>query len=243
MIGKKFEAASRGVVPKILVVSDQVESGTLWTFSLLRHNFDVFFQDAFDRAIEAWEKEVPDMILIDTHKFNASVIELIGAFRRETIIPILLLTNPISENQMIESYLAGVDDCMIKPIKPSLVIVKIRAWLRRTWTLNVDAMEDFQVGSFALNFSERLLTIDDQSLVKLTNLELRLMHLLMSNSGRTINYDEILNHVWGDQSDADYAALKNIVYRLRRKIEPDPTQPEYLVTLPGIGYKFVPLQE
>ena len=243
MVSKKFESASRGVAPKILVVSDNIESDTLWTFSLQHHNFDVVFQNAFDQAIESWEKEVPDMILIDNHNFNTSVIELIEAFRRETIIPILLLTNPISENQMIESYLTGVDDCMIKPIKPSLVIVKIRAWLRRTWTLNIDAMKDFQVGSFALNFSERLLTIYDQSLVKLTNLELRLMHLLMSNSGRTINYDEIINRVWGNQSDADYAALKNIVYRLRRKIEPDPTQPEYLVTLPGIGYKFIPLQE
>jgi two-component system KDP operon response regulator KdpE len=236
-------SASRGVAPKILVVSDYIESGTLWTYSLQRHNFDVVFQDDFDQAIESWEYEVPDMILIDIHKFNASVIDLIEAFRRETIIPILLLSNPISENQMIESYLVGVDDCIIKPIKPSLVTVKIRAWLRRTWTLNIDAMKDFQVGSFVLNFSERLLTIDDQSLVKLTNLELRLMHLLMSNSGRTINYDEILNRVWGVQSDADYASLKNIVYRLRRKIEPKPTQPKYLVTLPGRGYKFIPAQE
>lgn len=243
MVSKKFESVSRVVAPKILVISDHIESGTLWSFSLLRHNFDVVFQNAFDQAIESWENEVPDIILIDIHKFNASVIALIEAFRRETIIPILLLSNPISENQIIESYLTGVDDCMIKPIKPSLVIVKIRAWLRRTWTLNVDVMDDFQAGSFSLNFSERLLTIDDQSLVKLTNLELRLMHLLMSNSGRTINYDEIINRVWGDQSDADYGALKNIVYRLRRKIEPDPTRPEYLVTLPGIGYKFIPVQE
>lgn len=237
MVSKKFEK-TKGIIPKILVLSKHTESGMFWTFSLQRNNFDVVLQNDYNKAVEAWEKEVPDMILIVTNKFEIYVLDLVSKLRGETIIPILVLTSDISENQMIETYLTGVDDCIIKPTKPILVIAKMRAWLRRTWTLNADAMEDFRIGGFTLIFSERLLIVNDKKRVRLTNLELRLMHLLMSKSGRTMNYDEIIHRVWGYQSDADYAALKNIVYRLRRKIEPNPTQPEYLVTLPGIGYKF-----
>ncbi|MGD8402927.1 MAG: response regulator transcription factor [Anaerolineales bacterium] len=243
MVSKKFESASRGVAPKILVVSDHIESGALWTYSLQHANFNVVFQDAFDQAIETWENEVPDMILVDNHRFEASVVNLVGMFRRETIIPILLLTYAISENQIIETYQTGVDDCIIKPIKPKLVIVKIQAWLRRTWILNPGVMDDLHVGNFVLSFSERTIKIGEKEPVRLTNLELRLMHLLMGNSGHTINYDEIIRRVWGYESEADQAALKNIVYRLRRKIELVPAQPEYLVTLPSIGYKFIPAQE
>jgi DNA-binding response OmpR family regulator len=109
--------------------------------------------------------------------------------------------------------------------------------------LTVDALEEIRVSNFSLNFSERMLIHGHQPPVKLTNLELRLLHLLMGHSPRTVSYDEIIHHVWGSLSDADYAALKNVVYRLRLKIEANPNEPRYLVTLPGVGYKFDPARE
>ena len=243
MVSKKFEVPNKCIVPKILVFSDEVDSAVYWASSLKRNNLTAVHQSSFDRAIETWENEVPDMILIDTNGSNAYAQEFVGKLRKETIIPIILLTNAIPESQIIEIYLSGVDDCIFKPIKPMLVILKIRAWLRQTRTLSIDAMDTFQIGDFSLNFSERKLTIANNPTVKLTILELRLLYLLMSNSGRTVNYEKIIQRVWGYQSDIDYAALKNVVYRLRKKIEPRPTQPQYLITLPEAGYKFMPKQE
>lgn len=243
MVNKKFEIPNKCIVPKILVFSDEPDSAVYWASSLMRNNLTAVHQSSFGRAIETWENEVPDMILIDTNGSNAYAQEFVGKLRNETIIPLILLTNAIPENEIIEIYLSGVDDCIIKPVKLMLVILKIRAWLRQTRTLSVDVMDTFQIGDFSLIFSERILTIANKSSVKLTNLELRLLYLLMTNSERTVSYEKIIQRVWGYQSEVDYAALKNVVYRLRKKIELRPTQPQYLITLPEAGYKFMPNQE
>lgn len=243
MANKKFEPTTQGVVPKILVISDYDESGTRWSLSLRRNHFGVVQQNDLDDAIEVAEIELPDMILIDSQNFDISVLDLIRKLRELTTSPILLLTSAISEDQIVETYMKGVDDCVIKPVGPTHMVAKVRAWLRRTWTSRVDALEEIRVSNFLLNLSQRTLILENQSPVRLTNLELRLLHLLMSHSPRAVSYDQIIQRVWGNSSDSDYAALKNVVYRLRLKIEANPNHPRYLVTHPGVGYKFESVQE
>lgn len=243
MVNKKIEATRKGVVPKILAICDHNESAAFWLSNPLRDNFDIIHRYGFDKAIDIWEHEIPDLVVIDVENYGPSTLELIGKLREITISPILLLVFALSEEQIVEAYWRGLDDCIIRPVGPTLIAAKVRAWLRRAWTLTDDALEEIRVGDFILNLSERTLTLGSQPPVKLTNLELRLLHLLMSHSPRTVSYDEIIHRVWGNLSEADYAALKNVVYRLRLKIESNPNEPRYLVTLLGIGYKFDPKQE
>jgi len=237
---KDEEARSplEGIAPKILLVSDRPESGPMFVYALIRKNIQVV-ETNMEKAIERWEEHVPDLILIDTQKPEENILVLIRRLRAETITPILLLIHAAGEDQVLDTYHAGVDECILKPIGPGLIVAKVRAWLRRTRAAKTDVVENVRVNQFTLLVAERKLLIGARAPIKLTNLELRLLHLLMSRSPRAFTHEEITQRVWEDEGDTDYAALKNMVYRLRQKIEADPTQPRYLLTMPGQGYKFV----
>lgn len=150
----------------------------------------------------------------------------------------MLLTPGRNEAHILEVYQAGVDECIVKPVSPSLFLAKVGAWLRRSWTIPAEAMEDLQVGDVRLEPARREVAIATGSAVKLTNLEFRLLHLLMTHRGQVLEPDVIIDRVWGYAGSGDSAALKNVVYRLRRKIEPDPSRPRYIQTVAGEGYTF-----
>ena len=226
-----------GLAPTVLLISDRAESGPMFVYALIRKNIKVI-ETNMERAIERWEEHGPDLILIDTQKPEEYILSLIRRLRAETITPILLLIHAVGEDQVLEAYHAGVDEAIFKPIGPGLIVAKVRAWLRRTRAAQTDAIENVRVKDFTLLVAERKLVMGARPPIKLTNLEMRLLHLLMNRAPRTFIHDEIIKHVWGDEGDIDNAALKNMVYRLRQKIEADPTQPHYLLTMPGQGYKF-----
>ncbi len=112
----------------------------------------------------------------------------------------------------------------------------MRAWLRRAWTVPTEALTVLDVGGLRLNPEKRLVDLPDGGQIPLTNLELRLLHLLMSHSGQVLKPSTMIDRVWGYES-AEGAVLKNMVYRLRRKIEPDPAHPHYIRTVDG-GYVY-----
>jgi DNA-binding response OmpR family regulator len=137
---------------------------------------------------------------------------------------------------MVEAYEAGADECIAKPIGLRLGVAKVRAWLRRSWTVPTEALTSLEAGGLRLDPDKRHLELPGGGEIGLTNLELRLLHLLMSHPGQVLGPEVIVDRVWGFES-ADSAVLKNMVYRLRRKIEPDPAHPRYLRTAAG-GYVF-----
>jgi two-component system KDP operon response regulator KdpE len=228
-----------GGSPTILIISDRPETGPLWVFSLQRKNWTVILESSLDNALERLQEQIPDLVLIDTQRPNEYILNLVRKLRVETVAPILMLVHAVSEDQVVEVYNAGIDECILKPIGPALIIAKARAWMRHTWTMATDAVENVRINDCVLVASARKLIIADRPSVKLTNLELRLLHLLMSRSPRVISHDEIIQRVWDYAAEADYSALKNVIYRLRQKIEVDPAQPRHLLTVAGAGYKFV----
>lgn len=229
----------KGGGPTILVISDRPETGPLWVFSLQRKNWTVVLESSIDKGVTRLLEQVPDLVLIDTQKPEERILNLVRRLRAEMVNPIIMLIHATSEDQVVEAYNAGADECIVKPIGPALIVAKVRSWMRRTWTMTANAVENIRVNDCVLVVSERKLTIGERVSTKLTNLELRLLHLLMSHSPRAISSDEIIQRVWDYAAEADYAALKNVIYRLRQKIEIDPTQPRYLQTVSGVGYKFV----
>jgi DNA-binding response OmpR family regulator len=229
----------KGTGPTILVISDRPETGPLWVFSLQRKNWTVILESNLDKAEFRLLEQIPDLVLFDTQRPDERILNLVRKLRAETANPILMLVHATSEDQVVNAYAAGADECVVKPIGPALIIAKVRAWMRHTWKMNTNAVENIRVNHCVLLVSERKLTISDRISVKLTNLELRVLHLLMSRSPRAISNDEIIERVWDYAAEADFAALKNLIYRLRQKIEVDPTQPRYLQTAQGVGYKFI----
>lgn len=224
--------------PKILLISSQATTGPLWVISLEQQQLDVVYESKLERSVLRVAEENPDMIIMDTSAAEEEILEEIKNLRIETVAPIMLLTANRSEGFLVLAYKAGVDECVLKPIGPSLFIAKVKGWLRRSWTIPANTLSPINVGNYQIFPKERLLTLKNGKMVTLTNLELRMMYLLMSRPNRPVASDELLKHVWGYQVENNNVVLKNLTYRLRRKIEEDPTEPKIVKTVAGVGYIF-----
>lgn len=223
--------------PKVLIVSNQQATGPLWVFSLQQQKLNVLLESDPVQAVRRCEMEAPDLIILDITFPETQTLELIKNLHGNFFAPILLLTSVHSEPYMIEAYKAGVDDCLYKPVSPSLFQAKVKVWLRRFGSLSADDINPLKVGMLQLFPSERLVMLKNGGAVQLTNLELRLLYYLMNRPGQILTIEELNQRVWGYTAEADNTMLKNVVYRLRRKIEIDPANPLIIQTVTGIGYK------
>jgi len=145
-----------------------------------------------------------------------------------------------NESHILKAYQAGVDECVAKPVSPALFLAKVKVWLRHSWTIPAEGLEFMQISDLYLDTHGRKVIRGAGEGIKLTNLEFRFLYLLMNNPGRILETEYIVERVWGYYGDGDSNLLKNLVYRLRRKIEPDHNSPRYIHSEPGIGYKFQP---
>ena len=180
---------------------------------------------------------MPDLVVIDIDVPHPDRMELYNRFREVSVAPILLFLPSHHETQILEAYAAGADEVVIKPISPPIFLAKILAWVRRSWTVPVDGLSLVKAGKHRLDPARRGVINPDGLEIKLTSLEFRLLHLLMSRPGYVFAAEEIVEATWGRYGNGDQVLLKNLVYRLRRKIEADPSHPVLLLTGHG-GYSF-----
>jgi DNA-binding response OmpR family regulator len=224
-------------IPKIFVVCDQSDTAPVWGFILRQQGLVVILETSLDKAVDHWSMEMPDLVVIDIDITHQDPMVLYQKFRAVSVAPILLFLPAHHENQILEAYAAGVDEVVVKPISPAIFLAKIVAWVRRSWTVPVDGLSLVKAGKHRLDPGRRCL-IDPAGLeIKLTNLEFRLLHLLMSRPAFVFSAEEIIQSIWGGFGSGDQVLLKNVVYRLRRKIEADPSRPTLLQTWQG-GYSF-----
>jgi DNA-binding response OmpR family regulator len=225
------------LIPKILIVSDLQTTSPLWAFNMTQSRWEITLEPNPARVRQRWAEVLPDLIVCDIDSEPVS-IRLIMELREEAVLPILLLTSNHSDKFILKVYEAGVDECVLKPIDPILFEAKIKAWLRRSATVPMDVLEALTVDDLQLIPSDRVVVLDKTVPIHLTNLELRLLYYLMGRPGRTLTTEELCQHVWSYHSAGDPITLKNLVYRLRRKIEVDPAHPRYVHTVSGVGYRF-----
>lgn len=224
-------------IPKIFVVCDQSDTAPVWGFILRQQGLVVILETSLDKAVDRWSMEMPDLVVIDIDINRQDPVVLYKKFRAVSVAPILLFLPAHHETQILEAYAAGVDEVVVKPISPAIFLAKIVAWVRRSWTVPVDGLSLVKAGKHRLDPGKRCL-IDPAGLeIKLTNLEFRLLHLLMSRPAYVFSAEEIIQSIWGAFGSGDQVLLKNVVYRLRRKIEADPSRPSLLQTWQG-GYSF-----
>lgn len=177
---------------------------------------------------------------MDVQTPETNLKSLVRRFRAETTVPILLFLPREAESLILAAYEQGVDEVIVGSISPKLFQAKIAAWQRRSSTVPTSMLESFQVGNLRLDPSQRQFIKASGEAVKLTNLEYRLLHLLMSHPGQVLESSVIIARMWGADGGGDHAMLKNVVYRVRRKIEPDPANPTFVQLAAGEGYQFVP---
>lgn len=224
-------------IPKIFVVCDQSDTAPVWGYILRQQGLSVILETSSEKAIDRWSSEITDIVVLDVDIPHQDRIELYEKFRAVSVAPILLFLPAYHETQILEAYAAGVDEVVIKPISPAIFLAKIMAWARRSWTITMDQLNLVKAGTHRLDPGRRCLVDPDGQEIKLTNLEFRLLHLLMSRPGHVFSAEEIVESIWGGFENGDHVLLKNVVYRLRRKIEADPGNPVLVQTGPG-GYCF-----
>lgn len=222
----------------VFLVSDDLPSARIWAYSLKQSGMDVCTAGFSEKTLQVWMDEFPDLIVLDDHLARIDVLAFCRQMRADAAIPMLLLTSRSEEIYILEVYQTGIDDCIPNPVSPRIFLAKVKAWLRRAQVVPNATLGEIQVGDFHLNPDRRQVTTPCGPLINLTNLETRLLYLLMNHPGWILESPYLVERVWGHFGNGDSVLLKNLVYRLRRKIEPDPSQPRYLITESTLGYRF-----
>jgi two-component system response regulator RegX3 len=223
--------------PNIFILCDRPETAQVWAYIIRQKGFLASIESPPLDASKQWGTEIHDLVLIDVDGGNHEAVDLCRQFRAVSVMPILVFLPAHHETHILDAYSAGADEVIVKPISPPVFLAKVMAWMRRSWVVPIDSWGLLKAGSYHLDATQRTLMESHGASVKLTNLEFRLLHLLMSCPGQTISLQEIIDSIWGGYGSGDQAVLKNLVYRLRRKIETDPAHPRLLVTERG-GYSF-----
>ena len=219
--------------PRVFIVCDQDATAPIWGHIIREKGLTAILETSVERAMQRSVEEIPDLIVIDVNASHPQRIELCKKFRALGPSPILLFLPVNHESEILEAYQVGVDECVIKPISPGIFLAKILAWSRRSWS---EPMKPHQTGRLRLDPSHRSAVGSSKQEIKLTNLEFRLLHLLMSRPGYVFPAEEIIQTVWGVEGDV--VLLKNVVYRLRKKLDEDGDESHMIKTWPR-GYSFV----
>jgi DNA-binding response OmpR family regulator len=219
---------------KILVVDDDLELAGLIGYALRQAGYLVV--DAADgpAALVAFEREAPSLVILDVNLPRLSGLEVCRQIRAEgSSVPIMMLTVRNAEEDQVQALDLGADDYLTKPFSPRTLLARVRALLRRG---GVEKPAPLAAGDLTLDLELGAVTVAEGKPVRLTKLELRLLQILLANAGHTLPPERLLAHVWGSRGAGDRQLLKQLVHRLRQKIETDAAQPRYLVTVSGVGY-------
>jgi len=218
---------------RILVADDDVELLGLVAFALRQGGFVVVEATDGAAALDAFRSEQPDLVILDVNMPRLNGFETLRALRAESDVPVLMLTVRSSEEDQVHGLDLGADDYMAKPFSPRTLLARVRALLRRRGAERPGAT---RVGDFAVDLSRQEVAIGGGGPVRLTGLELRLLQYLLANVDHPVPFADLSRHVWGIRGSRDRRPLKQLVHRLRAKIEADASAPAYLRTVAGVGY-------
>ncbi len=227
---------------RILLVDDDRELVDLLTFAFGRAGFDVLPAYDSPSALHQLEHGQPDLAVLDVTMGRWDGFDLLREMRRRSDLPIIMLTARSSEDDKVRGLDLGADDYLTKPFSHRELIARVRANLRRRGhdtPARDTAVAPLQVGPIDLNPTQHVASIDGRPL-DLTVTEFRLLHYLMTNAGTVVPTRAVLKHVWGYDDPGGTDVVRVTVHRLRRKIEPDPGNPQLLHTVPGVGVMIKP---
>jgi DNA-binding response OmpR family regulator len=226
---------------RLLLITDRADLAHLLAQTLIHSGFAVVVLSHSLAQNKTSATDLENYALILLHLFESDNVDLCCKLRDKFHSPILALLYEQDERFLLRTYEAGADDCLMQPMSIHLLVAKVQAWLRRSG-LNDNPCEYLEAYDFRFNTIKSEVITPEKNLVRLTQLEARLLHLLIANSGSIVTTDLITQRVWPDNAecDRDRHLLKALVHRLRRKIEAVPARPQYIHTIPQQGYRFRP---
>jgi two-component system response regulator RegX3 len=226
------------IMPKILVVEDEPALVDALEFGLAAEGFDVIATSDGESSLALFERERPDLILLDVMLPGLTGTEVAKRIRSTSAVPIIMLTAKDTEIDKVVGLELGADDYVTKPFSMRELAARVRAVLRRggDWDLP-DMGAPLEVRDVRVDTERYEVTVRGER-VELPPKEFALLELLVRNAGRVLTRDLIIDRIWGADYVGDTKTLDVHVKRLRGRIEPDPHDPKLIVTVRGVGYKF-----
>ena len=231
-------AGSPSVV-KVLVVEDEVALAESVSYSLGREGFEVVTTTEGDRALERFNTERPALVILDLMLPRVSGLDICRAIRTRSTVPILILTAKDSEADKVAGLELGADDYVTKPFSMRELVSRVRALLRRAEMGERSDEHGRLVGGPVELDPERHEAFVRGELTTLTPKEFDLLETMLARKGRLLTREFLIEEVWGADYFGDTKTLDVHVKRLRQKVENDPHRPEHILTVRGLGYKFV----
>lgn len=221
---------------KILVVEDDLSLSDVIAFTLRRAGFEIL--TAYDglAALTTWEQQRPDLIVLDLNLPKLDGLDVCRRVRLVDKTPIIMLSARSGDEAVVKGLELGADDYIVKPFSPSQLVARVRAVLRRAGIVETPSV--LSAATLTLDRSRNEVQRAGSTTTRLTQLEVRLLDALMLNVGQVLTSEQLIAAVWGAEG-GDRAMLKQLVYRLRTKLEGDEAQPALIETIPNVGYTLV----
>ena len=224
---------------KILAVDDEKRMVRFIQLNLEQDGFQVVTAYNGKQALEQVRTQLPDLILLDIMMPDISGFEVLKKIREVNTVPVIMLTAKGEEDDRIQGLELGADDYITKPFSPRELVSRIRAVLRRTKSFKDDQADLIKVDDrLTIDFSRREVWVENQK-VDLRPTEYRLLYHLVKNAGWVNTHEQLLSKVWGFEYQDEPHYVRLYVNYLRKKLEEDPSNPKYILTERGVGYRFV----
>ena len=218
----------------VLIVDDETSIRRYLRAALSAQGFTVYEASDGQEAINAVVSYHPDIIILDLGLPDFDGTEVTRRLREWSETPIIVLSVREAENDKIAALDAGADDYLTKPFGTGELMARMRVALRRQSHKPDDPV--LQVDDLKMDVSRRLVSMGEEQIL-LTPTEYEILRLLLQNAGKVLTHRQLLKQVWGTAYESEMHILRVNISNLRRKIEPDPSRPHYLLTEPGVGYR------
>lgn len=232
-----------GKAKRILLAEDELPLRDFVSRNLRARGFEVLEASNGLEALALWEREAPHLLILDIMMPRMDGLEVCQRVREHSAVPIIVLTALETEKDKVTALDLGADDYLTKPFGVEELLARVRAVLRRTQAepmLPPGGTKQF--GELEIDLSGHTVRLRGAE-IRLSPIEFALLKQLITNAGKVLTHRMLLQSVWGPEYGREAEYLRVYINRLRSKLERDPANPRYLITEPGVGYRFVALNE
>jgi len=218
-----------------MLLAQNPDERSILSLVLQRAGLAVTMAGDLERALKTWLDRPADLILLALSGDSQAHVRRV---RSETEVPIVVIVPDEHEDEHLELLEAGADLVIARPFSARLLIGQVRALVRRSGSVSLSGLPTLSVSGLTLDAGARIAQVETHPPQRLTHLEFRLLYTLMSHRGQVLPPELIVERVWGYGDRGDKELVRGLVSRVRAKIEPDPSKPRYIQTVPGVGYAF-----
>ena len=226
---------------QLLLIEDERNICNFIMTTLKSNNYKVTYALNAQTGLSLAASQCPDLILLDLGLPDMNGIDVIRKIRDWSNVPILVISARTQEKEKVSALDAGADDYITKPFGTSELMARIRSALRRSASGNNNlstVQSQYIAKDLLIDYEKRIITIHGE-IVHFTQIEYKILTFLAQNAGRVITYDSLISHVWGPFADSNNRILRVNMANIRRKLENNPADPQYIFTEIGIGYRMI----